>query len=443
MITILLIGCAPSVDESSVVESADPNIGGLVHVSWETALPAAGWVEYGPDEDYTHISPLQDAAYTQDVALLGIPAGETWHYRIVTQSGGVTEATADRTIAVPPLPQGVPTATFSGEGELGGYTLFSWWSVSDGDSFVSIVDGDGAVIWFMEPDVAPFAQGARLSRDGTSVLYLESDIGIDESAMIVRAPLDGSPVERTPAPRAHHDFYERADGSIGYLAREIRHINERQVMADQIMVIRDGESSMVWDAFERLPMRENAGFNQEPADWTHANGLGWDEENGRWLVSLYHDHTILAVDDATGEMPWMLGGENSLFSFTGGESFGPQHAPEWTGDGVLLFDNSSSTASSRLVEFRLDMDRRQAEAVWSWKAPAGTNTHLYGDVDRIPGGGTVSAWGENEEVIWLDDAGEVTGRLSLGESQGILDNVTWLPSLWPEGAVFPDRSDLY
>jgi hypothetical protein len=310
--------------------------------------------------------------------------------------------------------------------------LLVWFDPGVGRAAAMILDRDGAVVWYYVSEQAT-SMSARFSEDGLAVVLLLEQTRASD-AKIVRVPLDGSPITETAAPGGHHDFRELGDGRYAYLAEDLRDIDGTQVKGDRIMEIGPDGSREVWDAFDSLDMVPGEGWDMTPADWTHANGLYWDAEHGRYLLSLYRLRQILSIDEASGAIEWKLG-RNGDFKFVDDAGFGPQHAPDLVGDDLLLFDNAAADSTSRLVQYHLDTAAGTATKTWSWQPTEDQRTFILGDARRLPDGATVSAWGDLDEILAIGADGSVVRRVSL--EQGLIGKVEKRDSFYPDAADAP------
>ena len=103
-----------------------------------------------------------------------------------------------------------------------------------------------------------------------------------------------------------------------------------------------GDHVPVSDTFSELTDRED-GSEGRPFDWFHANSVA-PGPGGTLLVSARNTHTIYAIDRATGELRWRLGGRRSDIAMGPGTAFEWQHDAEWLGGNrISLFDNHAST----------------------------------------------------------------------------------------------------
>lgn len=434
-----LVACGPDsvvIDEGSIVASTSPDIVTVATVSWQTNEATRGRVEYGTTTAYGRTTPLSaEAATDHTAALLGLNAGRTWHLRVVAESGDGTFYSEDFEVTTEDLPSSLPAfvVEVADDADLADeVTVFTSYDISQEASTVFAIDGGSEVAWYTQ--VEGQCLSAMVSEDGRSMLLLVQyfDLGAGAS-QIFRVAMDGSGREAWGAPDGHHDFVELAAGEgWAYLAEETREIDGQAIVGDRIVELyTDGSTVEVWSAFDSIPVVENDGWTSEPADWTHANGLAWDEVRERYVVSLYRQEQLVWVDPANGKLDHTFGVGGDL-TVEGEGAFGPQHAPELTADGVLLFDNAYGEDASRLVSYDLDFDEGVASLVWSFESPIADQVMVGGSWTRLDDGGSVSAWGELQYVLTANQAGSVVRTVTV-DALGALGSVQVRPSLYPDG----------
>ncbi len=147
------------------------------------------------------------------------------------------------------------------------------------------------------------------------------------------------------------------------------------------------------------------GRPDDDRDPWHANALVpiSDVDGEQVLVSLYELRQILRVDPETDLVVWRLGasGDFTLLD-ADGEPLGNQgwfaaaHAPELDGDRLLLYDNGTSSAGSRILELTLDEQAMTARQTWSW-TEAGWQEPIWGDVDDLGNGHLLITRGHCDE----------------------------------------------
>ena len=174
---------------------------------------------------------------------------------------------------------------------------------------------------------------------------------------------------------------------------------DKTIVGDMVVEFTpDGEVVWSWDAFDHLdPYRIGydaldaywhvRGF-PDAGDWTHGNGVTYDESDDSVLVSLRLQDCILKIDRKSGEIVWILGDhanwslklQKKLLTPIGQNFRWPwhMHNPRITSEGtIVLFDNGIYGARpgderipfhksfTRGVEFRVDQDKMTVEQVWA------------------------------------------------------------------------------
>lgn len=196
---------------------------------------------------------------------------------------------------------------------------------------------------------------------------------------------------------------------------------DQMVMADTVIQFsQTGEQVWTWNTMDYLdPFRIGydtfwaywwvRGFDQH-VDWTHANGVSYDERDDSVLISLRNQSAILKIDRQTSEIKWILGRHDNWPERLKDKLLKPvgdltwpayQHNPRITHTGsVILFDNRAHGGAlafedrppvnkgfSRGVEFEVDEDAMTVRQVWA--SSDGTEddpcyTNAMSDAWRLP-----------------------------------------------------------
>jgi hypothetical protein len=211
-------------------------------------------------------------------------------------------------------------------------------------------------------------------------------------------------------PSLHHEIMLLPNGN--YLALSLAFedhnypvLGPTHVAGDVIVEFtREGEVVWTWDAFDHLDpqrLREipeappivDPATGEDSLDWTHANGLVYEEDTDTVLVSLRHQDWLIRIDRTTGDVVWKLGYEGDFTLADGDVWFYHPHSPQWQDDGtLLLYDNGIVTvetpptgARSRAVRFEIDETAMTARLVWQDDEEPFFSP-IAGDADRTPGG---------------------------------------------------------
>lgn len=402
---------------SDVSVEIDPVIPTLVHVSWTSDAPVrarATWTGDGEEGQST----VHEASTEHAFDLLGLPAGETATLDLLHVGDDGTEVSvATEEIALAEAPDWVPNIRVDIV-PLDPPTPFLFvvtYDVVRLSSALQVIDWHGHPVWWRpaEEVTNPFAEPTR---DGGGLYYPgHAERGMSDA--VVRIDWDGT---RTVfgGEDVHHEVYERDDGAVAACRNDVREFGDERVAIDVLTVISpDGSTRDVWDAAAHYdPTAENRcatlRLMDGTRDATHCNGLAYDEDAGEWLVSLYCTGTVVAVDDATGEERWAIGGDDGTLSLPDDADFALAHSPRFRDGNVVLFDNGSSSKGSRAIELDVDRETGTVAMVREWGAPMGEYTPLVGTVTPY-GDGVLLGFGTARTAYWLGPEEELRAQLSV------------------------------
>ena len=417
---------------------AATNAGTVVTVEWTTAGPTRGYVEYGTDEDLGQIRHFYGGAGAEHrLLLLGLRANTEYHYRLTaTVDGEPASHTSGsfETAAVPPevLSASIVSDVLHPEGASGGFVAMPLISTT---SIPVIVDADGEPVWWhLDDEPHELTTGVTLSPDHRHVfynsIYFDSDDAPVEQERIVRVSLDGSEVRYLDVPRHSHSFEVLEDGTVAYLAYDSRSVEDEQIRGDQIIEIHpNGSTEVIWSVWDHFEFDPDAEYDQGTG-WTHANALDYEPDEDAYYVSLRNLSCIVQIDRATGDVAWVLGGEDGDFDFVVGSPFAEQHEFDRLADGILVFDNGDQEElSSRVIEYELDEVAGEVSARWAYVTNPVIYVSMGGDVSRLEDGNTLVTWSSAGRIDLVDPGGGRIWGLTTGLGTAVGFTV-WYPSLY-------------
>ncbi|CAG8893441.1 unnamed protein product [Penicillium egyptiacum] len=159
-------------------------------------------------------------------------------------------------------------------------------------------------------------------------------------------------------------------------------------------------------------------------DHSHINSVDKDNQ-GRYLVSMRHLHTVACVDGTTGDVIWSLGGKRNNFadaSDGAATDFSWQHDARWQGPNRLsLFDNAAYnnnnlSAVSRGMMVDLDTEARQATLVQSFDHPHDIMAVSQGNVQVLDTGNVLVGWGHSAAFTEFSPEGDIVCNVHFGAS---------------------------
>jgi hypothetical protein len=200
---------------------------------------------------------------------------------------------------------------------------------------------DGEVVWYYKSPER--VAGIQSMPDGRILMTLADQRTriIDVLGNVQREYVAGLSPLRDPASGAipidgiqtiHHEPYLTKRGNFIAMSANARRIENyytsvtdpnaprkaQMVMGDAIIEYdANGKILWKWDSFEYLdPMRVHFHLFQpywmtrgfpDHLDWTHGNGVSYDEKNGTIIVSLKQMDAIIGISRKSGEVKWIYG----------------------------------------------------------------------------------------------------------------------------------------
>jgi hypothetical protein len=282
------------------------------------------------------------------------------------------------------------------------------------------LDGEGEVVWYCTLDVRP----AGLHRLANGNLFFNTAdfraIEIDMLGNIVRQFYAGrrpqGPVKEPgaiaiDAQSLHHQPHEMPNGNFLALTASARTIENyytsetdtaaprktQSVVGDCIVEFTpEGKIVWSWDTFDHLDVWRygyrlmevfwhTRGF-PDHLDWTHGNGVSYDERDDCVIVSLRHQDAVIKIDRKTKEIRWILGDHKGWTGKQAEKLLTPTaplrwpyhgHNPRVTHDGnLVMYDNGiiraippdpqtmPAKSFARGVEYDIDPKAMTVTEVW-------------------------------------------------------------------------------
>ena len=170
----------------------------------------------------------------------------------------------------------------------------------------------------------------------------------------------------------------------------------------------------------------------ESADITHSNSLFFDAAEDMLYYHARNVNTFYKIDHKTGQILWGLGeyGNFTLFDRHGNPQpnlFYHAHSVKKVDDNTfILFDNDYHNQTnpmnqrSRILEITIDETTMTAHESWSWTATPDYYCSSWGDVDRLPNGNRLGAFGTSSHpntnigarLVEVNAAGEIVWELN-------------------------------
>lgn len=395
--------------------------------------------------------------------IVGLRPGRRHEFTIAVRgavrgtSGAVTRAPSVLALTTPRLPDdaaefpSICVQTSDVAHMEPGVTLLSFTRNRGGDlgfgeryGLIVALDEAGDVVWYYRSDMR--LNGFTRLRNG-NLVYITHDfrvVEIDWLGNVIaawyaeRRPHGDARGVAVDALTFHHAIVELPSGHLAVLGTQVRRIPDyytsetdpdaprttQPVMGDEIVEFRrSGEVVWRWSAFDDLdPYRigyetftlfwHRRGF-PGALDWTHGNGLTYDQRDDAFIVSLRYQDAIVKIDRATGDIVWILAEPSDWPRSLADRLLTPdgpvrwpwhQHAPSITPAGTLMvFDNGNYRARpfatpierehtySRAIEYEIDERRKTVRDVWRSEGPGPDSiiSVAMGSAERMPATGNV------------------------------------------------------
>jgi hypothetical protein len=420
LLPLAVVGCQRSsaIAVGDVTVTLDPNVATVAHATWTTETATTGYVVFGDSGAYGMQTPLESTASTEHSATIyGLQPDTDYHFAAAADADGERVTGADAALTTGSLPDDLPELTENvawDNPQAGPFLVTSVVSPDASYSYAVVLDTHGAVVWYHRVDTE--VSCVRPLLDGSGVYFIKFELHDADASALEVVRWDGT-ADVIAVPQIHHDAEQLPDGSFAVPRTTYQEVDGVLVGGDQVIRVQDDASvSVVWDAFENLPVTRNDGWDYISsagfADWTHVNGLVYDGDSDSFVISLWNAYEIVAIDASSGAQRWVFGGVDGEFSLPEADGFGPQHAPELFAGGVRLFDNNSVAGGSRLVEYTLNTSGMTASLAWSYTPPTNQFTPVLGDVHRFSDGSALSSWGYTGRIQSIDASGQINGEIA-------------------------------
>jgi Arylsulfotransferase (ASST) len=468
-------------------------------------------VEFGQDGtfDKTWYIGEIEAGETR-ATVIGMHADTTYNLRVVVQTNGAEGFSNEIPFTAGSLPDDVPrleVTALEATPEDGGYYFLPFFTPSikyeldDGDTvnftggYILVIDSTGEPVFYKKFENG-FIFDLEFDEQRNIYYTLESPLGAVPHIGVIS--LEGEELARYEPGTIgghsyHHEINLTPEGNILTIGLEIQDMapddsrfptsipagtfedDETAAVIGDWMVefTPDGEITWSWSSFDHFDpsletyagpvygsLDSNFWFQYlhtpDSFDWTHANALVPDWDQGTMLMSFRHFSSIINIDIDSGDVLWEMGKNVDDFTLTSGEWFVRQHSPSILDNGnLLLYDNGYSTSVtagmnisfpndvrpySRAVEYSVDWDTKTMEQVWEYRETPEFYSDAMGDVDMLESGNVLvtssqegDIYGEGQWARLILVSHEETPRKlwELKANGWSIYRSAWFPSIQP------------
>ncbi|KAJ5090972.1 hypothetical protein N7532_009656 [Penicillium argentinense] len=172
------------------------------------------------------------------------------------------------------------------------------------------------------------------------------------------------------------------------------------------------------------PLRDRGHERTFGYDYFHINSVDKNDQ-GHYLISARHTHTITCIDGATGEVLWSLGGKDNEFTDESNgvaTQFAWQHDARWQSPNTLtLFNNAANgghdlSAVSQGLLLELDIPARKAKVLTSYDHPQDLMVVSQGNLQVLENGNVLVGWGHSAAFTEFSPDGELLCNVHFGAS---------------------------
>lgn len=410
MLLLLLAACPGGKTGSigDVTAEVSPVIPTVVTVSWTSDVEGEQVLHYGTTDALGQTLVASGEGGTYEAVILGLPTETDVYYKVVA---GEAESEVGNT-RTGVLGSDLPVLTVTGESDQ--YIVTTLLGATTG---ATIIDPQGRIVWWYPEERELDVYRTVISRDRSSIIYNAASVSGDPAAnsSLVRVSLDGTEVQDIPVPLLAHDFVELPDGTIAAMVVEYRDHEGEELRGDQIVEIApDGTQTVVWSAWDCFDPAVDIGTDQEQG-WTFANALDYSESEDAYYLSLRNFSSIVRIDRATGECPWVFGTTAAnVVPDESSETFLHQHQFQVLDDSILVFDNDGAAGNvSRVLEYSYSGGETATE-IWSYTADPTVYTFVLGEPVRLADGDTMVDWAVNGQIERVGADGTLEWQLKSG-----------------------------
>lgn len=432
LLLALLLGCGAF---PGLEAAPGERIATTLSVSWRGEPGEEAWVDYGVGE-LTHRAPARFADGQYFATLVGFPALAEVSYRPGRRIGDedVFGDVSTEVVGLPPA--GLPTfAPLAGDWTGANDELILTTTIGQEGGNVILLNTDGEVVWYVSFPSRFAPVHAEPVRDGDGILYNFVVREDDAEAGLCQVEVSGAERFCVTVPNSHHSFAQLPGERYAMLVADSRRVGDTLVEGDSLLEVdSSGERGVLYSAWDHLLWDPEA----QPAmdgfvEWTHANGVFYDEADDTLLVSMRNLSAVSQVDLQTSEVLAVYGGTDGWGFPLPSDTFIYAHGPAFTADGdLLIFDNQDvrERAPSRVMRYRRNAEQQRLEPNYTFYPDDGRSVSVLGSVYELDDGDLITSWGSSGEILRLSPDAELVW--GLGSSVGfILGAAQVMPPIHP------------
>jgi len=393
------------------VDTEQPEAANLaVVVSWTLSQSGTARVIYGPDADDLTTTNASADGTSGSVVLRGLHQHQDIHLRVIASVGGATSCSEEIAVSLGGLDPHLPVLTADGEGDPDELVVAP--ILQTDSSYLAMLDGTGEIRWAAALDTMPWK--AQRANNENSILYNSQPEGTDGDGSVIRMNFDGTTETLWKTGGLHTDFVQLQDGTLGGMIWDTREVdyggNTYFVMGDALVEHSvDGEDRVLWSTFDTFTpdlSKEwpSTGGEYPALDWSHANGISYDEANDAYLVSIAGVQSLVSVDRTTGALNWVVGPDEGDLAPDPADMVYNAHSIYAYGDGYVIFNRNDTggSACSDVTSFSLDLDAGTATMTNEYTGSECLSVYYLGEARPLCDDGLLVVWATSGKLERLD-----------------------------------------
>jgi len=288
------------------------------------------------------------------------------------------------------------------------------------DYYFVVMDTNGTVLALRENNTSYGGAAYNIAPD---TLMFEGEPQVDGSPT---APtfathfwnLSTDATEDFPNVISEHDIqYDPVNNTFLTLQQYIQQVGSNAYLVDEIFEVDpNGNVLWTWNAYDHIPLSEASPFNetavyngQTVIDFTHANSLDWDYNDGIIYLNCRATCTFYKINETSGDIIWACGKfGNFTFLDANGQPlpagtslfYGEHNIVEVAPDVFTLFNNDYDNVTnpddcqSSLMEITLNEQSMTATVNYDWQAPTAYWNEFAGANVLLPNGDFLGDFGD-------------------------------------------------
>jgi hypothetical protein len=394
-------------------------------------------------------------ANSNGTTLFGLLADHTYHCMLEE-----AEEDYNAYVTTPPLPEDLPLTTLTFSKAHNTYTLFHYGDrLKLTQKILVVVDPMGEVRWFYKPILPTFIDvDATFTSEG-NIHFGGGGGGLDlldqEATVPKTINLSGEVLYAVPV-TGEYGFHHHAQ-SLGAnesltLLYQSNIVESAEVHGSTLLHfdLTTGKTLWSWSTQQAI---DSAAINIDLSIVPNAIHPNWAaKRKNDYLISLFHNKSIISVGRETGEVQWRLGADGDFVLYESDGSIADEqrwflgiHGADLTDDSLVVYDNLHSPNNdddyiSRVVRITLDETNMHAIITGEytepgWLEPILGSVQSIGNDDVLIGMGHCLACesvedmpigkNHNSAIVRVDLAlGEPWWRLDFEDSSAIIYRAT-------------------